>query len=145
MCVSWSRSSNPVSYWFVLSMQVILDSFFLPSWFNPYIAWGRKSSGTELGESWNVRHVGSNELTPFSIISELNKEFPAIWLVKRFVLWRFSKFSAPTIAFLAFWLALRHMENSEPSLKIFRTNFSTSALYNGQNKNGRKKPGLRIY
>ena len=43
----------------------------------------------------------------------------------------FSKFSAPTIAFLAFWLAkklrlyepivrvLRHMENSALSLKIF--------------------------
>ena len=39
----------------------------------------------------------------------------------------FSKFSAPTIAFLAFWLAkkawlvgvLRHMENSAPSLKTF--------------------------
>ena len=42
----------------------------------------------------------------------------------------FSKFSASTIAFLAFWLAknfdyepivwvLRHMENSVPSLKIF--------------------------
>ena len=75
----------------------------------------------------------------FSIISELNIEFPAIWLVKRFVLWRFSKFSAPTIAFLAFWLALRHMENSEPSLKIFRTNFSTSALYNGRNKKWAEK------
>ena len=27
---------------------------------------------------------------------------------------------------------LRHMENSSPSLKIFRTKFSTSALYNGR-------------
>ena len=26
------------------------------------------------------------------------------------------------------------MENSAPSLKIFRTKFSTSALYNGRNK-----------
>ena len=59
-----------------------------------------------------------------------------------------SKFSAPTIAFLAFWLAknsdyepiagvLRHIENSAPSLKIFRT---TSALYNGRNKNRQQNP-----
>ena len=33
---------------------------------------------------------------------------------------------------------LRHMENSAPSLKIFRTKFSTSALYNGRNKNRRQ-------
>ena len=60
----------------------------------------------------------------------------------------FSKFSAPTIAFLAFWLVkktptmrvLRHMENSAPSLKIFRTKFSTSALYNCGNKNRRQNP-----
>ena len=32
---------------------------------------------------------------------------------------------------------LRHMENSAPSLKIFRTKFSTSVLYNGRNKNRR--------
>ena len=32
------------------------------------------------------------------------------------------------------------MENSAPSLKIFRTKFSTSALYNGQNKNRRQNP-----
>ena len=62
-----------------------------------------------------------------------------------------SKFSAPTIAFLAFWLAknsdyepivgvLRHMENSAPRLKIFRTKFSTSALYNGRNKNRQQNP-----
>ena len=62
------------------------------------------------------------------------------------------KFSAPTIAFLAFWLAkknsdyepivgvLRHMENSTPSLKIFRSKFSTSALCNGRNKNRRQNP-----
>ena len=31
------------------------------------------------------------------------------------------------------------MENSAPSLKIFRTKFSTSALYNGRNKNRRQK------
>ena len=48
----------------------------------------------------------------------------------KFILIVFSKFSAPTIAFLAFWLAensdyepmvgvLRHMENSAPSLKNF--------------------------
>ena len=36
--------------------------------------------------------------------------------------------------------ALRHMENSAPSLKIFRTKFSTSALYNGRNKNRRQNP-----
>ena len=35
---------------------------------------------------------------------------------------------------------LRHMENSAPSLKIFRTKFSTSALYNGRNKNRRQNP-----
>ena len=63
----------------------------------------------------------------------------------------FSKFSAPTIAFLAFdWLkssdyepivgVLRHMENSAPSLKIFRTTFSTLVLYNGRNKNRRQNP-----
>ena len=33
-----------------------------------------------------------------------------------------------------------NMENSAPSLKIFRTKFSTSALYNGRNKNGRQNP-----
>ena len=55
-----------------------------------------------------------------------------------------SKFSAPNIAFLAFWLAkisdyepifgvLRHMENSAPSLKIF-------ALLNCGNKNRRQNP-----
>ena len=33
---------------------------------------------------------------------------------------------------------LRHMENSAPSLKIFRTKFSSSALYNGRNKIGGK-------
>ena len=32
------------------------------------------------------------------------------------------------------------MENSAPSLKIFRTKFSTSALYNGRNKNRRQNP-----
>ena len=32
------------------------------------------------------------------------------------------------------------MENSAPSLKIFRTKFSTSALYNGRNKNQRQNP-----
>ena len=32
------------------------------------------------------------------------------------------------------------MENSVPSLKIFRTKFSTSALYNGRNKNRRQNP-----
>ena len=31
------------------------------------------------------------------------------------------------------------MENSAPSLKIFRMTFSTSALYNGRNKNQPKK------
>ena len=31
------------------------------------------------------------------------------------------------------------MENSAPSLKIFRTKFSTSALYNGRNKNRASK------
>ena len=40
---------------------------------------------------------------------------------------------------------LRHMENSASSLKIFRTKFSTSALYNGRNKISAAKPGLRIY
>ena len=29
---------------------------------------------------------------------------------------------------------LRHMENSAPSLKISRTKFPTSALYNGRDK-----------
>ena len=62
-----------------------------------------------------------------------------------------SKFSAPIIAFLAFWLAKKLrlwanmsefyvMENSAPSLKIFRTKFSTSALYNGRNKTRRQNP-----
>ena len=48
----------------------------------------------------------------------------------RLTLFIISKFSAPNIAFVAFWLAknsdyepivgvLRHMENSAPSLKIF--------------------------
>ena len=32
------------------------------------------------------------------------------------------------------------MENFAPSLKIFRTKFSTSALYNGRNKNRRQNP-----
>ena len=32
------------------------------------------------------------------------------------------------------------MENSAPSLKIFRTKFSTSALCNGRNKNRRQNP-----
>ena len=32
------------------------------------------------------------------------------------------------------------MENSAPSLKILRTKFSTSALYNGWNKNRRQNP-----
>ena len=32
------------------------------------------------------------------------------------------------------------MENSAPSLKIFRMKFSTSALHNGQNKNRRQNP-----
>ena len=32
------------------------------------------------------------------------------------------------------------MENSAPSLKIFHTKFSTSALYNGRNKNRRQNP-----
>ena len=32
------------------------------------------------------------------------------------------------------------MENSAPSLKIFRTKFSTSALYNCGNKNRRQNP-----
>ena len=32
------------------------------------------------------------------------------------------------------------MKNSAPSLKIFRTKFSTSALYNGRNKNRRQNP-----
>ena len=32
------------------------------------------------------------------------------------------------------------MENSAPSLKFFRTNFSTSALCNGRNKNRRQNP-----
>ena len=32
------------------------------------------------------------------------------------------------------------MENSAPSLKIFRRNFSTSALYNGRNKNRPQNP-----
>ena len=55
----------------------------------------------------------------------------ADWLVKLRISC-VSKFSAPTIAFLAFdWLknsdyepivgVLRYMENSAPSLKIFRT------------------------
>ena len=35
---------------------------------------------------------------------------------------------------------LRHTENSALSLKIFHTKFSTSALYNGRNKNRRQKP-----
>ena len=32
------------------------------------------------------------------------------------------------------------MENSAPSLKIFRTKFSTSALSNGRNNNRRQNP-----
>ena len=36
------------------------------------------------------------------------------------------------------------MENSAPSLKIFRTKFSTSALYNGRNKNRRQNPVLEF-
>ena len=66
-------------------------------------------------------------------------------------IFQFSKFSALTIAFLAFdWLknsdyepivgVLRHMENSAPSLKIFRAKFSTSAIYNCGNKNRRQNP-----
>ena len=35
---------------------------------------------------------------------------------------------------------LRHMENSAPSLKILRTKFPTSALYNWGNKNWRQNP-----
>ena len=33
---------------------------------------------------------------------------------------------------------LRHMENNAPSLKIFRTKFTTSALYNAEIKIGGK-------
>ena len=39
---------------------------------------------------------------------------------------------------------LRHMENSAPSLKIFRTKFSTSVLYNCGNKNRRQNPVLEF-
>ena len=71
------------------------------------------------------------------------------------ILTNVSKFSAPTIAFLAFdWLkssdyepivgVSRHMENSAPSLKIFRTKFSNSALYNGRNKTRRQNPVLEF-
>ena len=50
-------------------------------------------------------------------------------------IYKFSKFSAPTIAFLAFWLAkknsdyepivgvLRHIENNAPSLKNFLSGY----------------------
>ena len=36
------------------------------------------------------------------------------------------------------------MENSAPSLKIFRTKFSTSALYKGRNKNRQQNPVLEF-
>ena len=38
-------------------------------------------------------------LLSFSIISELNKEFPAIWLVKRFLIWRYIPLQAVYITF----------------------------------------------